>query len=174
MKHCCLHILRSTPINRNCDASLVQFCFKGPKTQGKTALNKTHSTVYWQWPPHPLRQEFKSSKTESLQHWMRTIHWFINDGLHILPVDHPRQEFKDSRVYSTERDPLTTLWMVASMSFQLTITDKSSKTESSQHWTRPTHWFIDDGLHILSVDYHRQEFRQSWGFFQLIFHWQVS
>ena len=40
--------------------------------------------------------------------------------------------------------------MMASTTSLLTITDKSSKAESLWHWTRPTHQFTDDGLHILS------------------------
>ena len=95
------------------------------------ALNKTHSPVYWWRTPHPVRQEFKSSKTESLQHWTKPIHRFTDDSLHILSVDHHRQEFK------------------------------SSKTESLQHWMRPTRRFTDGGLHVLSVDHHRQEFKDS-------------
>ena len=56
----------------------------------------------------------------------------------------------------------------------LPVTDKSSKIQSLPHRTMPTHRLIDDGLYIISVDYHRQELWQSWGFLQLILHRQVS
>ena len=62
-----------------------------------TALNENHSLVYQWWSSHPpcWPSQTRIQRLKSLQHWTRPTDYFMDGGLHVLSVDHHRQEFKD-------------------------------------------------------------------------------